>query len=66
MNAERIERQRAIAWAIRGVLKQVQDAECRQMLADRALLIEVADSPDDVLKLLGEVAALGMQIERLA
>ena len=60
---ERIERQRAIAQAIRGGVGQVDGDAHRRMLTNRALLIEVGDERD-VLPLLEEVEALGLQIER--
>jgi Rad3-related DNA helicase len=56
--AERIERQRAAARAIRGAASQV-DGRRRRMLADRAFLIEIASDADAVLDLLREVEALG-------
>ena len=64
IEAERIDRQRKVAARIRGVLGQVDGNQRRQMLADRALLIETADSADEVLVLLDEVERLGVKVRR--
>ncbi|MGH2964770.1 MAG: hypothetical protein ACRDMH_05240 [Solirubrobacterales bacterium] len=63
-DTERIERQRAVASAIRGAIERMTDRPRWKMLRDRALLIEVADHVDEVLELLDEVRDLGVEIER--
>jgi hypothetical protein len=65
-DVERIERQRAVATAIRGAIERMTDRRRWRMLADRALLVEVADHVDEVLELLDEVRSLGVEIERPA
>jgi hypothetical protein len=62
---DRIERQAQLARAIRSAAAQAK-GERKLMLVDRALLIELATSVDEVLVLLEEVEALGMEIERRA
>jgi hypothetical protein len=57
--AERIGYQREIATAIRS-------ADDTGRFADRALLIETANSADEVIRLLDELSALGVVIERQA
>jgi hypothetical protein len=64
IEAERIARQREIARVARHAAERVQDRRRRQMLADRALLVEVADSSDRVLELLAELEGLGVKVER--
>jgi hypothetical protein len=61
-DSQRIARQGAIARAIRGAIENI-DGPNRQKLADRALLIEVADSTDQVLELLDEVERLGVKLQ---
>jgi hypothetical protein len=62
---ERIERQRAIARAIRSVVEDA-DSPTATKLADQALLFETAASVDEVLTLLDRVEALGVTFERRA
>jgi hypothetical protein len=64
IEAERISRQREIARVVRHIAERVEDRRRRQMLTDRALLVEVADSSDRVLELLAELEGLGVKVER--
>jgi hypothetical protein len=64
IDSERIARQGAIARTIRQVLPDLPSRRRQRMLADRALLIEVADSADEVLELLDEVEQLGVKVGR--
>jgi hypothetical protein len=58
---ERGDRQREIAQAIRGSLDRVDEGR-HQALHDRALLIEVASSADEVRELVREVEQLGIHL----
>ena len=60
---DRIERQAQLARAIHSAAAQTE-GERKLMLGDRALLIELTTSVDEVLVLLEEVEALGVRIER--
>lgn len=63
IEAERIDRQGKVAKVVRHAADQVPGSR-RRMLRDRALLVEVADSSDEVLELLSELKALGVDVER--
>jgi hypothetical protein len=61
--AKRIERQAEVAHAVRAAAVVADpDDRCRKIL-DRALLIEVADTADEVLILIDEVRRLGVRLE---
>ncbi|MEK6271475.1 MAG: hypothetical protein AABM42_02355 [Actinomycetota bacterium] len=66
IEAERIRRQGKVARAVRHAADRVPDRRRRQMLTNRALLIEVAGSADEVVELLDEVRRLGVRIRRRA
>jgi hypothetical protein len=59
----RVAHQRKAAAAIRDAAERIDGAR-RQMLADRAFLIEIADSAGEVRALLGEVERLGVKVRR--
>jgi hypothetical protein len=56
-------RQRELAGAIRTAAAELH-GDRRRAVLDRTLLIEVADSTDEVLELLGEIVKLGVEVER--
>ena len=60
--AKRIEHQRGLARVIRGAAERAAGRR-QQPLRDRALLIEVADSAEDVITLIDEVRDLGVRLE---
>jgi hypothetical protein len=60
--AKRVERQRGVARVIRGAAQRA-DGPRKQKLRDCALLIEITDSVDEVLELIGEVKDLGVRLE---
>jgi hypothetical protein len=60
--ARRFERQRGLAQVIRGVAERAKGRR-RQMLRDRAVLIELAEHEDEVIELVDEVRALGVRLE---
>lgn len=60
--AARIERQQGLARVIRGAAARVEGRR-QQQLRDRALLIELAGSAEDVIVLVDEVRALGVRLE---
>jgi hypothetical protein len=64
IEAERIARQHDIAHVVRSAAAQVADRQRRRMLFDRALLVEFAESADDVVVLLAELRALGVNVRR--
>jgi hypothetical protein len=61
--AERVETQHGLAKVIRGVAERVEGCRERQLLRDRAGLIEVAERDEDAIALVDQVRALGVRLK---